>query len=136
MLSSVSAYFLLTTLTPMTGEVGEHNPKHVYNLTVNNEHMKTVLKTAKNICYLIIRTIIYKTHEIMLPLDKALVHLSLEYGNSVWCPYKKKDIDDHQDIQRFFSKRIIGCSNLLETYWIDLENWNYPVQVTIGYICF
>ena len=48
----------------------------------------------------------------MLPLYKALVRPSLEYGNPVWCPFKKKDIDDLEDIQRFFTKCIIACSHL------------------------
>ena len=50
----------------------------------------------------------------MLPLYKALVRPSLEYGNPVWCPYKKKDIDDIEDVQRFLTKRITGisCSHL------------------------
>ena len=54
----------------------------------------------------------FKSPEIMLPLYKALVRPSLEYGNPVWCPFKKKDIDDLEDIQRFFTKCIIACSHL------------------------
>ena len=48
----------------------------------------------------------------MLPLYKALVRPSLEHGNPVWCPYKKKNIDDLEDVQQFFTKCIIACSNL------------------------
>ena len=107
--------------------LGKNNTNHVYNMTVNdvstplgitecekdlgvyvdsnlnfNEHISTIMKKAKNMCYMIMRTISFKSPEIMLPLYKALVRPSLEYGNPVWCPFKKKDIDDLEDIQRFF----------------------------------
>ena len=116
---------------------GKNNTNHVYNMTVNdvstplgitecekdlgvyvdsnlnfNEHISTIMKKAKNMCYMIMRTISFKSPEIMLPLYKALVRPSLEYGNPVWCPFKKKDIDDLEDIQRFFTKCIIAFSHL------------------------
>ena len=117
--------------------LGKSNTNHVYTMTVNdvstplgitecekdlgvyvdsnlnfNEHISTIMKKAKNMCYMIIRTISFKSPDIMLPLYKALVRPSLEYGNPVWCPFKKKDIDDLEDIQRFFTKCIIACSHL------------------------
>ena len=76
-----------------------------------NEHIQTTIHKAKNMCYLILRTITYKSTEVMVPLFKALVRPVLEYGNPVWCPYKQKDIDDVEAIQRFFTKRIIGMTN-------------------------
>ena len=75
------------------------------------EHISTVTHKAKNMCYLLLRVITYKTADIMLPLYKALIRPILEYGNPVWCPYKMKDIDDLEDIQRYFTKRIIGLYN-------------------------
>ena len=77
-----------------------------------NEHIKITIKKARNICYMIIRVISYKCIDIMLPLFKSLVRPILEYGNSIWCPYKLKDIDDIEDVQRYFTKRIIGLSNM------------------------
>ena len=75
------------------------------------EHISTITHKAKNMCYLLLRVITYKTADIMLPLYKALIRPILEYGNPVWCPYKMKDIDDLEDIQRYFTKRIIGLYN-------------------------
>ena len=117
--------------------MGKDNPKYVYkmkngdelnNLVVTecekdlgvfvdsdlsfNEHIQKTTSKAKNMCYLIMRTITYKSPEVMLPLYKALIRPILEYGNPIWCPYKQKDIDDVEAIQRFFTKRIIGMSNL------------------------
>ena len=48
------------------------------------------------------KTITFKTKEIMAPLFKALVRLILEYGNVVWAPYKKKEIDAIESIQRHY----------------------------------
>ena len=36
----------------------------------------------------------------------------LEYGNSVWCPYLRKNIDSIEKIQRNFTKCIIGMKDL------------------------
>ena len=77
-----------------------------------NEHIKCTIKKSRNICYMIIRVISYKCIDIMLPLFKTLLRPILEYGNSVWSPYKLQDIDDIEDVQRYFTKRIIGLSNM------------------------
>ena len=48
----------------------------------------------------------------MIPLYKALIRPVVEYGNPVWCPYLRKDIDQIEKIQRHFTKNIIGMKNL------------------------
>ena len=48
----------------------------------------------------------------MVPLFKALVRPILEYGNAVWCPYTIKDINAIEEVQRFYTKRIIGTNDL------------------------
>ena len=48
----------------------------------------------------------------MIPLYKSLIRPILEYGNAVWCPYKAKDIDLIEDVQRYYTKRIIGMYDL------------------------
>ena len=58
------------------------------------------------------RTITFKSPDIMVPLYKALIRPILEYGNPIWCPRFKKDIDDIEAIQHFYTKRIIGLSHL------------------------
>ena len=55
---------------------------------------------------LIMRTITLKSIEIMLPLYKTLIRPIIEYGNSVWYPYKRKDIHMIESIQRKFTKSI------------------------------
>ena len=129
------AYFNTDKCNSM--HLGKSNPGHVYtmkNKTVTNnlsatvcekdlgvyvdkdlnytEHMNTTVKKAKNICYMLMRSISYKCPEIMVPLYKSLVRPILEYGNVIWCPYKVKDIDFIEDVQRYYTKRIIGMSEL------------------------
>ena len=60
----------------------------------------------------------------MLPLFKALIRPILEYGNSVWCPHKMGDIDNIEDLQRYYTKRIIGLSNF--SYEERLKKLNLP----------
>ena len=48
----------------------------------------------------------------MIPLYKALVRPIIEYGNSVWCKNKDKEIKPIEKVQRNFTKHIIGYRNL------------------------
>ena len=48
----------------------------------------------------------------MVPLFKALVRPILEYGNAVWSPYMRKDINAIEDVQRLFTKRIMDMNDL------------------------
>ena len=50
------------------------------------DHINSIVKRARSISGLVIRTITFKSKEIMVPLFKALVRPILEYGNVVWCP--------------------------------------------------
>jgi hypothetical protein len=117
--------------------LGKTNPKYEYkmkdgnvfnNLKVTNsekdlgvyvdhnlnfsDHIENTVKKARNICYMLVRSISDKCPEIMIPLFKSLVRPVLEYGNAVWCPYKVKDVDFIEDVQRYFTKRIIGLSDV------------------------
>ena len=76
------------------------------------DHINYIVKRARSISGLIIRTITFKSKEIMVPLFKALVRPILEYGNVVWCPKKKRHIELIESIQRNFSKCIIGMREL------------------------
>ena len=41
---------------------------------------------------LLVRTMDFKCPSVLIPLYISKVRPLLEYGNVVWCPYKKKDI--------------------------------------------
>ena len=55
---------------------------------------------------LIRRTITYKEKQILVPLYKAIVRPHLEYCIQAWRPYRKKDIDKLERIQR---SRLLQC---------------------------
>ena len=55
---------------------------------------------------LIKRNITYKEKELTIPLYKAIVRLHLEYCIQAWRPYRKKDIDTLERIQRRATKMI------------------------------
>ena len=55
---------------------------------------------------LIRRTIMYKEKQLIVPLYKAIVRPHLEYCIQAWRPYRKKDIDKLERIQRRATKII------------------------------
>ena len=52
------------------------------------------------------RTITYKEKQLIVPLYKAIVRPHLEYCIQAWRPYRKKDIDKLERIQRRATKMI------------------------------
>ena len=76
------------------------------------EHVNYVLKKTRSLSGLIMRTIHYKTKDIMVPLFKSIIRPILEYGNVVWNPILRKHIDSIEAIQRHFTRCIIGMKDL------------------------
>jgi len=92
------------------------------------DHINEIVKRANRISGLLIRTITYKDKCIMVPLFKALVRPILEYGNAVWCPKLRKHINEIENVQRRFTKCIIGQKDL--TYeerlkWLGLPSLEF-----------
>ena len=85
---------------------------HVDSLLNFDEHITTKVKKAKSMCGLLVHTITYKSRDIMIPLYKALVRPIIEYANPVWSPYSREHIDLIEDIQHYFTKRIIGLKDV------------------------
>ena len=117
--------------------IGKNNPNYEYVMKDNNKivnletticekdlgvyvdsnlnfehHINVTIRKAKNIAFLILRNFHFKSPYIMVPLFKALIRPILEYGNVVWSPYMRKDINAIEEVQRFYTKRIIGMNNL------------------------
>ena len=61
---------------------------------------------------LLVRTMDFKCPSVLVPLYISKVRPLLEYGNVVWCPYKKKDIKIIEKVQQHFTKYITGMYNL------------------------
>ena len=58
------------------------------------------------------RNITFKSPDIMIPLYKALVRPIIEYGNCVWHPNFKKDVERLESVQRNYTKNVIGMREL------------------------
>ena len=73
---------------------GEKDLGVIVDLDLNFEkHIVEKVKKANSISGLLMRTITYKTKDIMVPLFKTLIRPILEYANATWCPYLRKHID-------------------------------------------
>ena len=59
------------------------------------------------IIWLVRRTIMYKEKQLIVPLYKAIVKPHLEYCIQAWRPYRKKDIDKLERIQRRATKMTV-----------------------------
>ena len=73
---------------------------------------------------MLVRNIMFKEIDIMTPLFKGIVRPILEYGNVVWCPYMVKDITRVENVQRHFTKYIVGMKGL--SYQQRLEKIKLP----------
>ena len=80
---------------------------------------KLILK-GKKLCGWILRT--FNTREAipMLTLWKSLVLSRLEYCSQLWCPLKKGEIQDLEQVQRSFLRKISGLNHL--SYWEQLKH--------------
>ena len=48
----------------------------------------------------------------MIPLYKSLVRPIIDYANPVWSPYVREYIDLIENIQHYYTKRVIGMQDL------------------------
>ena len=71
-----------------------------------DEHIHIQTKKAKSLSGMIMRNFENKSENILLPLYKALIRPVIEYGNVVWSPYLRKNINKIESIQRNYSKNI------------------------------
>jgi len=62
--------------------------------------MNEKINKAYSILGVIKRNFIYVDKNSFILLYKAMVRPHLEYANSVWCPYKKGDIENIENIQK------------------------------------
>ena len=60
---------------------------------------------------LIKRNFIHMDKHTFVMLYKSFVRTHIEYAVSVWCPYKKGDIEDIEKIQKRATKLIISLKN-------------------------
>ena len=76
------------------------------------EHIHIQIKKANMMMGIIRRSFAHLDMETFCLLYKALVRPHLEYASSVWNPYKKKLIEEIENVQRRATKLVPGLSNL------------------------
>ena len=89
-----------------------------------DQHIHDIVKKGNKITGMISHYITNKTKQIMIPLYKTLVRPILEYGNVVWAPRLRKDINTLEGVQRRFTKRI--CDVKEEEYESRLRILRLP----------
>ena len=71
-----------------------------------SEHIKKTSLAARNMCSWILRTFRDRSHSLMLTTWKSLVLPILDYCSQLWSPQKKGEIQQIEDIQRSFTRKI------------------------------
>ena len=88
------------------------------------EHMNDKVQKANRLLGLIWRSFEYKDQKMMLLLYKSLIRPNLEYANQAWAPYKKKDIETLENIQRRATRMMPGLRG--QTYEERLQHLKLP----------
>ena len=89
-----------------------------------NKHISTKVQKANSMLGLIIRSFDYLDKNSYIRLYKAMIRPQLEYGNAVWHPYLRKDIDSIEAVQKRFTKLIPGLRDL--SYQDRLKHLKLP----------
>ena len=77
-----------------------------------NLHIQKTIAKANQTLGMIRRTFQYLSAKTLITLYKSRVRPIIEYGNTVWQPYLKKDITAVENIQRRATKMLPGLANL------------------------
>ena len=88
----------------------------------------TAAAKGNKILGLIRRNIVYKEQELIIPLYKTMVRPHLEYCIEAWMPYRKKDIDMLERVQRRATKMIQKLRNF--SYEMRLKECGLTTQET------
>jgi len=81
------------------------------SLTLSN-HIAKITTTAHQRVNILLRSFTLRDVAILVKAFVAYVRPLLEYNTVVWSPHLKGDIHTIEKVQRRFTKRLPGCSNL------------------------
>ena len=84
------------------------------------QHIHEMCQSARNMCSWILRTFQSRSSELMLTLWKSLVLPILDYCSQLWCPVKTGLIQEIEDIQKSFTRKI-RCDKRGD-YWERLND--------------
>ena len=89
-----------------------------------DSHISTVVNKANQIIGLIKRSFYFMDKSLFLKLYKTLVRPHLDYGNSIWYPISKKNIQSIENVQRRATRIVPELKHL--TYEERLSELNLP----------
>ena len=89
-----------------------------------SSHISHAVAKSNQLLGLIKRSFVYKDIQSVKLLYTALVRPHLEYGNAVWHPMYKKDIDLLEKVQRRATRMVPGLANF--SYEERLEAMDLP----------
>ena len=78
-------------------------------------HIGEMVRCSRNIASWVLGVFRNRSSFIMLQLYKSLVRCRVEYCCPLWNPLKVESIQQIEDIQRYFTRRIAGLQNI--NYW-------------------
>jgi len=90
-------------------------------------HICSAVTKANQICEIIRRTFTYLDEFVFKKLFTSLVRPHLEYGNAVWAPHLKQNINTIENVQRRATKLIPGFNKL--AYSERLERLKLPTLI-------
>ena len=91
------------------------------------QHITEMCQSARNMCSWILRTFHSRSPELMLTLWKTLVLPILDYCSQLWCPVRTGLIQEIEDIQKSFTRKI-RCGKYGD-YWERLNFYGlYSLQ--------
>ena len=85
-------------------------------------HIYNVCKKARRISGWVLNTFVTRNRDPMIQLFNSLIRPIIEYNSIIWNPYKIKDINQIEQIQRSFTYRISGMASF--NYWDRLTKLN------------
>ena len=77
-----------------------------------HQHIAKISLKARSRCILYLKSFISRDPKIMLKFFTTYVRPILEYGSPVWTPINTADIAKLENVQRFFTNKIPGCTFL------------------------
>ena len=86
------------------------------------QHIDNMCQSAKNMCSWILRTFQSRSPDVMLTLWKSMVLPILDYCSQLWSPTKVGEIQQIEQVQKNFTRKI--RSNSQEDYWCRLSRNN------------
>ena len=77
-----------------------------------SKHIDEAVSKAKSRRYLILKKFKNRNIQLMIFYFKVYILPLLDYCSSIWSPYKLSDIDRIEKIQRSYTKKLDGLTNL------------------------